>query len=96
MTLIFTFVDAAHGGVILGKVKNYFNRWTYSCNCGADPVFGPLSFLKFLFRTVIEGAVAHSREELFSKAFPQETRKGHHFFGHGLSHAQIVKTIGNL
>jgi hypothetical protein len=25
--------------------------------------------------------------ELFSKAFPQETRKGHHFFGHGLSHA---------
>ena len=41
--------------------------------------FGPLSFLKFLFRTVIEGAVAHSREELFSKAFPQETRKGHHF-----------------
>ena len=82
--------------MILGKVKNYFNRWTYSCNCGADPVFGPLSFLKFLFRTVIEGAVAHSREELFSKAFPQETRKGHHFFGHGLSHAQIVKTIDNL
>jgi hypothetical protein len=56
-------------------------------NCGADPVFGPLSFLKFLFRSVIEGAVAHSREELFSKTFPQETRKGHHFFGHGLSHA---------
>jgi hypothetical protein len=25
-TLIFTFIDAAHGGVILGKVKNYFNR----------------------------------------------------------------------
>ena len=25
--------------------------------------------------------------ELFSKAFPQETHKGHHFFGRGLSHA---------
>ena len=87
MTLIFTFIDAVHGGVILGKVKNYFNRWTLKLYCGADPVFGPLSFLKFLFRTVIEGAVAHSREELFSKAFPRETRKGHHFFGHGLSHA---------
>ncbi len=26
MTLIFTFIDAAHRGVILGKVQNYFDR----------------------------------------------------------------------
>jgi len=87
VTSTFTFIDAAHRGVILGKVNIISIAGPKVAIAGADPVFPPLSFLKFLFRTVIEGAVAHSREELFTKAFPQETHKGHHFCGHGLSHA---------
>jgi hypothetical protein len=37
--------------------------------------------------TLVWPVVAHSREVLFSKALPQETRKWHHFFDPSFSDA---------
>ena len=41
MTSAFTFIDASHHGVILGKVRNYFNRIRLG-NPTADGIAGGL------------------------------------------------------
>jgi hypothetical protein len=77
VTLIFTFIDAAHGGAILGKVQNHFNRVRFG-NPAVDFIAGSRRFVsgrdQFLGEAMLVWLRRFSRNPDVEKARTQFAR----------------------